>query len=123
MKAKTLLELMTLSTNLYLIAKDKETIEKIKQYSEKGKDAINDFVKEKITDSDGNELEFVEKLLHKLHELKDEMDQRVQDGVEVAYNKLNITHTKDLQRLEEKVDALSKELSLANSRIEALEAK
>jgi len=123
MRTKTFLELLTLSSNLYMIAKDTEALDKIKEYSERGKDAINDFVKEKITDEDGNELEFVDKMLLKLHELKEELDAKIAEGVETAYEKMRIAHTNDIKALNEKVDALTKELSLAQSRLDALEAK
>jgi polyhydroxyalkanoate synthesis regulator phasin len=106
-----------------MIAKDTEALDKIKEYSERGKDAINDFVKEKITDEDGNELEFVDKMLLKLHELKEELDAKIAEGVETAYEKMRIAHTNDIKALNEKVDALTKELSLAQSRLDALEAK
>jgi len=123
MRTKTFLELLTLSSNLYMIAKDTEALDKIKEYSERGKDAINDFVKEKITDEDGNELEFVDKMLLKLHELKEELDAKIAEGVEAAYDKMKIAHTNEIEALNEKLNALTKELSLAQSRIEALEAK
>jgi polyhydroxyalkanoate synthesis regulator phasin len=123
MKAKTFLELMTLSSNLYVIAKDTNALEKIKEYSEKGKDAINDFVKEKITDAEGNELEFVDKMLLKMHEAKEELDHKVGELVESMYQKMNIAHTNEIESLKKDIESLSKALSLAQSRIEALEVK
>lgn len=123
MRTKTFIELMTLSSNLYLIAKETNTLEKIKEYSAKGKDAINEFVKEKITDENGNELEFVDKMIHKMHEAKEELDAKIHEVVEVMYEKMNIAHTKEVDSLKEQIESLTKELSLANSRIEALEAK
>jgi polyhydroxyalkanoate synthesis regulator phasin len=123
MKAKTFLELMTLSSNLYVIAKDTNALEKIKEYSEKGKDAINEFVKEKITDAEGNELEFVDKMLLKMHEAKEELDHKVGELVESMYKKMNIAHTNEIESLKKEIESLSKALSLAQSRIEALEVK
>ena len=123
MRTKTFLELMTLTSNLYVIAKDTNALEKIHAMSEKGKDAINNFVSEKVTDEDGNELEFVDKMLLKLHEAKEELENKIGEVVESTYAKMNITHTNRLQELEEKVEALSKELSLAKSKIKKLEAK
>ena len=123
MRTKTFLELMTLTSNLYVIAKDTNALEKIHAMSEKGKDAINNFVSEKVTDEDGNELEFVDKMLLKLHEAKEELENKIGEVVESTYAKMNITHTNRLQELEGKVEALSKELSLAKSKIKKLEAK
>ncbi len=123
MRTKTFIELMTLSSNLYLIAKETNTLEKIKEYSAKGKDAINEFVKEKITDENGNELEFVDKMLLKMHEAKEELDAKIHEMVETMYSKMNIAHTKEVDSLKEQIESLTKELSLANSRLDALEAK
>lgn len=123
MRTKTFIELLTLSSNLYLIAKNTDAIEKIKEYSAMGKDALNNFVKEKITDEDGNELEFVDKMLLKMHEAKEELEAKIAEVVEAMYAKMNIAHTKEVEGLKEQIESLSKQLSLANSRLEALEAK
>jgi polyhydroxyalkanoate synthesis regulator phasin len=123
MRTKTFLELLTLSSNLYLIAKDTNALEKIHEYSEKGKDKINDFVKEKITDSEGNELEFVDKMVVKLHEAKEELEGKIESVVVSMYDKMNIAHTDQIKNMEEKLEALTKELSLAASRIKDLEGK
>lgn len=123
MKTKTFLELMTLSSNLYVIAKDTKALEKIHEYSERAKDNINNFAKEKITDEEGNELEFVDKIVHKLHEAKEELDHKIEEVVTKMYDKMNIAHTDQIKTLEEKVEALTKELSLAQSKIKDLEAK
>lgn len=123
MRTKTFIELMTLSSNLYMIAKDTNALEKIKEYSAMGKDAINDFVKEKITDENGNELEFVEKMLHKMHEAKEELEAKIAEVVETMYGKMNIAHTNEISFLKEEIESLKKELSLANSRIDDLQGK
>lgn len=123
MRTKTFIELLTLSSNLYVIAKDTDAINKIHALSEKGKEAINNFVSEKITDSEGNELEFVDKMMLKMHEAKEELERKIDEVVAAAYNKMHIAHTDELIKMNEKIEALSKELSLANSRIKDLEAK
>ena len=121
MRTKTFLELLTLSSNLYVIAKDTNALEKIHAYTEKGKDSINEFVKEKITDADGNELEFVDKMVVKLHEAKEQLDEKIGEAVESMYHKMNIAHTTQINELEEKITTLTKELLLANERIKKLE--
>ena len=123
MKTRTFIELLTLSSNLYMISKDEKTMEKIHNLSQKGKDAINNFVSEKITDSEGNELEFVDKMLYKMHEAKDELDNKIESVVHSMYEKMHIAHAEQIESLEKKIEALSKELSLANSRIDELEGK
>ncbi len=123
MKTKTFLELLTLSSNLYVIAKDTHALEKIHEYTEMGKEKLNNFAKEKITDSEGNELEFVDKMVYKMHEAKEELEAKIAEVVESMYEKMRIAHTNQINTLEEKIEALTKELSLAKSRIEVLENK
>lgn len=123
MKTRTFLDLITLSSNLYMIAKDEKTMEKIHKYTEMAKTNINEFVKEKITDEEGNELEFVDKMVVKLHEAKEELENKIEEVVAKMYDKMNIAHTDQIKRLEDEVASLSKELSLAKSRLKDLEAK
>jgi polyhydroxyalkanoate synthesis regulator phasin len=108
---------------LYVIAKDTDALNKIHAMTEKGKDAVNNFVSEKITDAEGNELQFVDKMVLKMHEAKEELERKIEEVVAATYSKLHIAHTDELIKINEKLDALSKELSLANSRIKELEAK
>lgn len=123
MRTKTFLELLTLSSNLYVIAKDTNALEKIHEYSQKGKEAINNFASEKITDENGNELEFVDKMVLKLHEAKEELEQKIESVVETVYEKMHVAHTSQIKELEDKIESLSKELSLATKKIKQLEAK
>lgn len=123
MRTKTFLELLTLSSNLYLIAKDTNALEKIHDYTERGKESINNFVKEKITDSEGNELEFVDKMVLKLHQFKEELDEKIAGAVETVYDKMHIAHTNQINEMQEKIDSLAKEVSLATAKIKELEAK
>ena len=123
MKTKTFLELLTLSSNLYVIAKDTNAMEKINEYSAMGKDKLNEFVKEKMTDSEGNDLEFVDKVVVKLHEAKEELEAKIAEVVESMYDKMRIAHTNKIESLEQQVESLSKELSLMKSRLDELESK
>ena len=54
MKTKTILELLTLSSSIYVMAKDTELLEKINEYSKKGKDEINKILSESQLDENGN---------------------------------------------------------------------
>ena len=123
MRTKTFIELLTLSSNLYVIAKDTDALAKIHALSEKGKDALNNFVGEKVKDADGNELEFVDKMMMKMHQAKEELENKIGEVVESAYHKMNIAHTSELKSMNDKIDALSKELSLTKSRLKKLESK
>ena len=123
MRTKTFVDLLLLSSNLYMIAKDTDAIEKIKEYSEQGKDKVNDFMKEKVTDSEGNELEFVDKMVVKIGEAKQEIEEKIEKVVIKMYDKMNIAHSDQIESLENKINSLTKDLSLANERIQGLEGK
>jgi polyhydroxyalkanoate synthesis regulator phasin len=121
MKAKTFLELMTLSTNLYMLSQDEALMAKLKSYMEQGKNKIDEFVSEPVIDENGNELEFVDKLLKKAHEAREDMNTKVEEMVTALYNKMNIAHTDEIKGLELRIEELSRQLALAEARINHLE--
>jgi len=121
MKARTFLELMSISTNLYVLSKDEELMSKLKGYMEKGKDKINEFVSEPIVDEDGNELEFVDKLIKKAHEAREDLNTKIEEIVTSLYHKMNIAHTDQINELQIKIEQLSKELAIAEARINHLD--
>ena len=123
MRTKTFLELLTLSSNLYVIAKDANTMEKLHEFAEKGKDQINDYMGKKMMNEDGEEMEFIEKMTFKMHQAKEELENKIEEVVVSMYAKMNIAHTDQIKNLEEKLDKLSNQLSLAHSRLESLENK
>ena len=123
MKAKTLLELVTLSSSLYTISKETHLMEKLTALSEQGKDKINDFMKESMVDADGNEIEFMDKLVLKAHQVKEELEAKIGEVVASFYEKVNIAHTDQLKGLELRMDQLSRDLALAEARINHLENK
>ncbi len=123
MKAKTLLELVTLSSTLYTISKETHLMEKLTALSEQGKDKINDFMSEKVVDENGNEVQFLDKLVLKAHEAKEDLEVKIGEMVAAFYEKVNIAHTDQLKGLELKVEQLQKDLALAEARINHLEQK
>ena len=123
MKAKTFLELVTLSANLYAISKETHLLDKLKDLSEEGIDKINEFMKEKVLDENGNEVEFTERLLMKAREAREELERKIGEAVAVMYEKMNIAHTDKIKELEERINQLNKDLALAEARINHLESK
>ena len=123
MKAKTFLELVTLSANLYTISKDTHLMDRLKDVSDKGKDSINEFMKEKVLDENGNEVEFIDRLVMKAHEAKLELEDKIGEMVASFYEKVNIAHVDKVKELEEKIDLLNKALALAEARLNHLENK
>jgi polyhydroxyalkanoate synthesis regulator phasin len=121
MKAKTFLELVSLSTTLYTISKETHLMEKLAAVSEQGKDKINEFMKERMVDENGNEVEFLDKLLIKANEAKEELEVKIGEMVAAFYEKVNIAHVEQLKGLEARIEQLGKELALAEARINHLE--
>lgn len=123
MKAKTFLELVALSANLYSISKENHLMDKLKDLSEDGKDKINSFMSEKVLDENGNEIEFMDRLMMKAQEAKGELEQKIGEMVTTFYEKVNIAHVDKIKELEEKIELVKRELALAEARISHLESK
>lgn len=117
MKAKTLVELAAISSTIYTISKDQELLDKLNQWAEKGKDKINAFVKEKMVDEEGHELDFMEKLAARIESSRNELEERVGELVKATYDRMQITHTDQLSKLQHQVDDLKKELSVVHTKL------
>ncbi|TJY33484.1 hypothetical protein [Pontimicrobium aquaticum] len=122
MKTKTILELLTLSSSLYYLARDAHLLERINEMSEKGKDNINKIISESHLDENGNELEFVDKIILKTHELKEELNEKVEELVVKFYKKINVAHLDEIKALNEKLEKLDATVALLEARINKLEA-
>lgn len=123
MKTKSIVELAAISSTLYTLSKDKELRDKLAQWAEKGKDKVNQFVKDKMVDEEGKELDFMEKIAVKMEESAKEMEDKISETVSSLYSKMNITHTNELAKIKERYDDMKKELSLTKSRLTKLEKK
>ena len=123
MKTKTLLEWLTLSTSIYYLAKDTHLLEKINAYSEKGKESINKMMSETQLDENGNELEFLDKLILKTEQLKEELNEKIEGQVAKFYKKINIAHLDEIKGLNEKIEKLDMTVALLEARLNKLEAK
>ncbi len=121
MRAKTLLELMTLSSNLYLIAKDHDLIEKLTKMADSGKQKMNEMMED--FNGDDEHEGFMEKLVYKAQQAKEEFEQKMEEVAVTVYKKMNIAHTDDLATLNEKLEKTKNELELAKVRISELEKK
>lgn len=123
MKAKTFLDLATLSTALYTISKETHLMDKIASLSEQGKEKINDFMNEKVVDENGVEVPFLDKMAIKAHEVKEDIETKIGEMVTAFYEKMNIAHTDKINELQAQIEQMLKDLALAEARISKLEAK
>ena len=123
MKTKTILELLTLSSSIYVMAKDTELLEKINEYSKKGKDEINKILSESQLDENGNELDFTDKIILKAHELKEELYDKIDERVVKVYKKMNIAHLDEVKAINEKLEKANATIALLEARLNILESK
>lgn len=123
MKTKTILELLTLSSSLYYIARDTQVLDRLGELSEKGKDNLNKIMSERPLDDNGKELEFVDRLIAKTQELKDELNEKIEKQVVKFYKKINVAHLDEIKALNEKLETLDATVALLEARINHLESK
>lgn len=123
MKTKTILELLTLSSSLYVLARDTQLLEKISEYSEKGKDNLNKMMSEPQLDENGNELEFVDKIILKAQQLKEELNEKIEAQVAKFYKKINVAHLDEIKALNEKIEKLDMTVALLEARLNKLETQ
>lgn len=121
MKARTLIELLTLSTNIYMISKDEKFMNALREMAEKGKEKAAALAGE-FTGEDDEE-KIIAKIVHKAHQAKEEFDHKMAEVAEKVYEKMSIAHTKEVSRLEHEITGLKKELALAEARLVNLEGK
>jgi hypothetical protein len=121
MKNKSIIELLTLSSSLYILARDTELLDRIKELSEKGIDKINKIVSESKLDKNGNELTFADKVILKTHELKEELNQNLEELVVKFYKKINVAHLEEINALNEKLEKSDMAIALLEARLNKLE--
>ncbi len=118
MKAKTLIQLLSLSTSLYMISKDEELMSKISEITNKGKDKLNDWYDDFSEDS---EEQLTDKIVRTARQAKEELDKKIEEAVVKMYEKMHIAHTSDVKELQLQLENVTKELALAGKRIAILE--
>ena len=73
-------------------------------------------------DENGNELEFVDKIILKTHKLKEELDEKIEELVAKFYKKINVAHLDEIKALNEKLEKLDATVALLEARLNKLEA-
>ncbi len=122
MKTKTILELLTLSSSLYYIARDTQVLDRLSELSEKGKDNLNKIMSDRPLDENGKEIEFVDRIIAKTQELKEELNEKIEKQVVKFYRKINVAHLDEIKALNEKLEALEATVALLEARVNHLES-
>ena len=123
MKTKTLIELVTLSSSLYVLTRDTHILDRISEWSEKRKEGFNKIASESVTDEDGNELELMDKILNKAEQVKEELESKIEKLVTKVYKKINVAHLDELKALNEKLEKADANIALLEARLNKLETK
>lgn len=123
MRAKTWIELLTLSTNLYMMSKDEEFMQNVAELGRKGKEKVNELIDDFSDSSVNKEDVLVQKILEKAQQAKAEMEKKIEEIAAAVYEKMHIAHTDETKRLSEEIEKLRTELMLAEARIVHLEGQ
>jgi len=123
MKTKTLIELITLSSSLYVLARETHALDKLSEWSEDKIKDVNDIASESILDKDGNELGLTDKIKRKADEVKVELETKIEDVVSKVYKKINIAHLDDIKALKGNLGKADASIALLEARLNKLEAK
>ena len=122
MKTKTILELLTLSASLYHLAKETQILDRFNEISEKGKESLNQLSTEKLTDEDGNEMEFIDKVIFKTAQARQELEDKIEELIVKFYKKINITHTDEILAVKDQLEKCDQAIALLEARLNHLEA-
>jgi len=123
MRAKTWIELLSLSTSLYMMAKDEEFIANVSELARAGKKKADELMNDFTDNAEHSEELLVEKLLQKVHQAKEELEKKVEEIAAGVYSKMHIAHTDETTRLSDEIEKLKIELMMAEARIVHLEGQ
>jgi BMFP domain-containing protein YqiC len=123
MKTKTLIELLTLYSSLYILAREHHVFDRLQELSDKGKQHFNSVAAEELRDKNGNEMEFVDKLFMKANQAREELEQKIEELIAAFYQKVNIAHLDELKALQLQLEKSQDKSALLEARLNHLEAK
>lgn len=123
MRAKTLIGLLTLSTNLYMISKDEEFMKNLAEMLSKGKKKAGDLIDEFSGEDEEGEEKLLQKLFHKAREAREQLERKIEETAVTVYAKMHIAHADEVKGLSAEVERLKRELSLMEARLVHLEPR
>ena len=122
MRTKSIIELLTLSSNLYMISKDEEFMKNLSEMLEKGKKKAGEIIEDFSGEGEEGEEQLIQKLLHKAQKAKEDLEKKIEDTAARVYQKMHIAHADEVTKLADEVERLKRELSLAEARIVNMES-
>lgn len=123
MRTKTIIELLTLSSSLYVLAKEYNLFDRLGELTEEGKAKFNKIADENLLDDNGNEIELIDKFLLKASQAKVELEEKIEELIVKFYKKINVAHTDEIKALNIKLDKSQDKIALLEARLNHLELK
>ena len=123
MKTKTLIELVTLSSSLYVLARETHLLDKISEWSDDKARDVNELASEAMLDEEGNELELIDKIKLKAEQVKTELETKIEDIVTKMYKTIKIAHLDDIKAIQENLEKADAKIALLEARLNKLEVK
>lgn len=123
MRAKNLLQLLTLSTNLYMISKDEEFMENLSEMMKKGKDKVADFVEGFTEEGEEDHEQLIQKFMHKAKQAKAEFEKKMEEVAVKVYSKMHVANADDLNAVVKRLEIIEKKIQLVEAQIINLGSK
>lgn len=120
MRAKNIVDLLTLSVSLYMLSKDEEFLKDAAELTAKGKQKATELF-DTVTNIEGEEI--IGQIREHASKIKDEMITRANEIAINVYNKMHIAHTDDIKKISDELSVMKTELALAEARIVNLESR
>lgn len=117
MRAKTLVELLTLSTNLYILSKDEDFMKNVTEMTKKGKEKFDNFMDEFSESGEDDEVTLMQKVVQKAQQAKEEFEKKMEEVAVTVYKKMHIAHADDLNELMERIELLEKKIDLLETKL------
>lgn len=118
MNTKKMMDFLTMSANMYLLANDEDFKKHMQQIREKGMEAMVEFMS-----AFPNGEALTAAMSEKAAEMRTEFSERLDAAVKSTYEKMNIAHAERVASLEEDVKQLKNELALVEAKLLHLESR
>lgn len=115
MRAKAIVDLLSLSVSLYMLSKDEEFLKSAAELTAKGKQKAGELY-ESLTDQSG-EHELIGEIVQKAARLKEKLGHKVDEAAKTIYDKMHIAHTNEIRKLTDEIADLRTELALTEAKV------
>jgi hypothetical protein len=122
MRTKTIVDLLSLSVNLYMLSKDEDFLRKAAEVTAKGKQKAGELL-DVFTGEDEDGEQFIQRILDNAGRMKQELEEKMDEVAVAVYSKMHIVHTNEIKKMAGELERLRTEVALAEARIVNLESQ